>query len=101
MSCGCGRSPTGECIGWHDLTEEEYQMALEEYNSQNSDVEDSDPTGESDNQIVVNRITLGDSLRMCNYYTKRLFSIRKTLFRCGFDVLIWTRSLLLFRRKKI
>ena len=34
MSCGCGRSPTGECIGWHDLTEEEYQVALEEYNSQ-------------------------------------------------------------------
>ena len=101
MSCGCGRSPTGECIGWHDLTEEEYQMALEEYNSQNSDVEDSDPTGESDNQIVVNRINLGYSLRMCDYYTKGLFSIRKTLFRCGFDVLIWTRSPLLFRRKKI
>ena len=49
---------------------------------------------------MVNRINLGYSLRMCNYYTKRLFSIRKTLFRCGFDVLIWTRSPLLFRRKK-
>ena len=49
MSCGCGRSPTGECIGWHDLTEEEYQVALEEYNSQNDDSEDSNPTGESDN----------------------------------------------------
>jgi len=22
--CGCGRSPTGNCIGWHMLTEEEY-----------------------------------------------------------------------------
>jgi len=23
--CGCGRSPTGKCIGWHNLSEEEYQ----------------------------------------------------------------------------
>jgi hypothetical protein len=22
--CGCGRSPTGYCIGWHGLTEEMY-----------------------------------------------------------------------------
>ena len=22
--CGCGRSPTGYCIGWHGLTEEEF-----------------------------------------------------------------------------
>jgi|TARA_A100001388_G_scaffold203688_1_gene154670 hypothetical protein len=25
MSCGCGRSPTGKCIGWHKLSEEEYK----------------------------------------------------------------------------
>ena len=24
MSCTCGRSPTGRCVGWHDLSEEEY-----------------------------------------------------------------------------
>ena len=23
--CGCGRSPTGNCIGWHNLSEEDYQ----------------------------------------------------------------------------
>lgn len=23
--CGCGRSPTGKCCGWHSLTEAEYQ----------------------------------------------------------------------------
>jgi len=23
-TCGCGRSPTGDCVGWHTLTEEEY-----------------------------------------------------------------------------
>lgn len=23
-SCGCGRSPTGKCVGWHNLTEEQY-----------------------------------------------------------------------------
>jgi|TARA_B110000438_G_C15631886_1_gene571407 hypothetical protein len=28
MECGCGRSPTGKCIGWHALTEEEYQNEL-------------------------------------------------------------------------
>ena len=22
--CGCGQSPTGKCVGWHDLTEEQY-----------------------------------------------------------------------------
>jgi len=29
--CGCGRSPTGKCVGWHNLTEEQYQAALGEY----------------------------------------------------------------------
>jgi hypothetical protein len=23
--CGCGRSPTGKCIGWHGLTNEQYE----------------------------------------------------------------------------
>lgn len=31
MDCGCGRSPTGKCVGWHSLTEEEYQVKLKEY----------------------------------------------------------------------
>jgi hypothetical protein len=26
--CGCGRSPTGKCIGWHTLTEEGYMDKL-------------------------------------------------------------------------
>jgi hypothetical protein len=25
--CGCGRSPTGKCIGWHGLTEEGFRHA--------------------------------------------------------------------------
>jgi hypothetical protein len=29
--CGCGRSPTGKCIGWHGLTEEAFKEKLEEY----------------------------------------------------------------------
>jgi len=33
-SCGCGRSPTGQCIGWHGLTEEQYWDRLKEYNDQ-------------------------------------------------------------------
>jgi len=24
-TCGCGRSPTGDCIGWHSLSEDMYQ----------------------------------------------------------------------------
>ncbi len=30
-SCGCGRSPTGKCIGWHGLSEEAFKDALEKY----------------------------------------------------------------------
>ena len=22
--CSCGRSPTGKCVGWHSLSEEQY-----------------------------------------------------------------------------
>lgn len=38
-TCGCGRSPTGDCIGWHGLTEEAYQTAkgqweVEQYKKQ-------------------------------------------------------------------
>jgi hypothetical protein len=29
--CGCGRSPTGKCIGWHGLSEAEFQNRLAEY----------------------------------------------------------------------
>ena len=31
MDCGCGRSPNGKCLGWHDLSEEEYLEKLKEY----------------------------------------------------------------------
>lgn len=30
-SCGCGRSPTGKCCGWHALTEDAYLQRLAEY----------------------------------------------------------------------
>ena len=23
-TCGCDRSPSGKCVGWHNLTEEQY-----------------------------------------------------------------------------
>ena len=29
--CGCGRSPTGLCVGWHKLTEEEYKEKKKKY----------------------------------------------------------------------
>jgi hypothetical protein len=33
-TCGCGRSPSGKCCGWHGLSEDEYQKRLEEFNQQ-------------------------------------------------------------------
>ena len=27
-NCGCGRSPTGKCCGWHGLSEEMYKHQL-------------------------------------------------------------------------
>jgi hypothetical protein len=36
-TCGCGRSPTGDCIGWHGLTEDAYQVKLEEYMTNRED----------------------------------------------------------------
>lgn len=33
-NCACGRSPTGKCMGWHGLTNEQYSVKLEEYNKQ-------------------------------------------------------------------
>ena len=30
-TCGCGRSPTGNCCGWHALTEEQYLEQLNAY----------------------------------------------------------------------
>ena len=29
--CGCGRSPTGKCVSWHSLTNEEYSAKLQEH----------------------------------------------------------------------
>jgi len=37
MDCGCGRSPTGKCIGWHSLSEEEYQEKLREYQTEDQE----------------------------------------------------------------
>jgi len=48
-TCGCGRSPTGDCIGWHSLTEEMYQhrkmIWLEEQERKDNEVRDSNQGG--------------------------------------------------------
>jgi len=31
MECSCGRSPTGNCVGWHALSDEDFQVKLKEY----------------------------------------------------------------------
>lgn len=43
IPCGCGRSPTGQCIGWHGLSEDDYlimrnKWELEEYKRQASEL---------------------------------------------------------------
>ena len=30
-TCECGRSPTGNCVGWHKLTEEQYSEKKADY----------------------------------------------------------------------
>ena len=30
-NCGCGRSPAGQCIGWHKLNEADYAAKKEAY----------------------------------------------------------------------
>ena len=40
--CGCGRSPTGKCVGWHGLTEEAYQERLEKYQTGQVDLSGKD-----------------------------------------------------------
>lgn len=40
MSCGCGRSPTGKCIGWHKLTEDEYRVKLAQYEAKQQEKKD-------------------------------------------------------------
>lgn len=32
--CRCSRSPTGKCIGWHSLSNEDYDKELKKWNSQ-------------------------------------------------------------------
>ena len=31
MDCGCGRSPTGKCVGWHRFSDDEYEEKLKDY----------------------------------------------------------------------
>lgn len=41
-TCGCGRSPTGNCCGWHALTEEQYQQRKELYETGKADLSGKD-----------------------------------------------------------
>ncbi len=34
-TCGCGRSPTGDCCGWHALSEDQYREKLAQYENKN------------------------------------------------------------------
>ena len=44
-TCGCGRSPTGDCIGWHSLTEEAYKVALTNWEKEKQEKENRDELG--------------------------------------------------------
>jgi len=37
-SCGCGRSPTGDCIGWHGLNAEQLKEAQTKYKAEHPEV---------------------------------------------------------------
>jgi len=34
--CGCGRSPTGKCIGWHGLSESQFKAEMAKYIAEQS-----------------------------------------------------------------
>ncbi len=38
-TCGCGRSPTGNCCGWHALSEQEFQQRKELYETGKADLQ--------------------------------------------------------------
>lgn len=38
-TCGCGRSPTGDCIGWHSLNEEQLKAAREKWQAAQAEAE--------------------------------------------------------------
>ena len=41
--CQCGRSPTNLCIGWHNLTEEEYKKKKKKYDELKEDEKEKNP----------------------------------------------------------
>ena len=41
MSCTCGRSPTGKCVGWNNLSEEEYQLKKIVWESKQKSTQDA------------------------------------------------------------
>ena len=41
MSCTCGRSPTGKGVGWHNLSEEEYQLKKIVWESKQKSAQDA------------------------------------------------------------
>ena len=41
MSCTCGRSPTGKCVGWHNLSEEDYKNKKIDWESKQKSAEDA------------------------------------------------------------
>ena len=39
-TCPCGRSPIARCIGWHGLTEAQYQVKLQEWKEKHDNKND-------------------------------------------------------------
>ena len=35
--CGCGRSPNDNCVGWHNLTEDQYLEKKAAYEAKQAD----------------------------------------------------------------
>ena len=47
VTCGCGRSPTGKCIGWHGLTEDAYKEAKSKWEFEQYKKEQQEIWGDS------------------------------------------------------
>lgn len=49
--CGCGRSPTGKCVGWHGFTEEQFRERLEKYQTGQQDLSGKDITSQPSKRL--------------------------------------------------
>ena len=52
IKCGCGRSKTGYCVGWHSLSEEDYQKKLTSLEGKALDSSEEGVNSKAETQVI-------------------------------------------------